>query len=526
MSGSACAGFSRQQGIMVLSPAEARFSPEARHWRIPFAIVNTAWRRRNCTAVLESLRVDGMEIDTAAIMFLHGKVGRLPVVEAGRFIPAALLGQWCRLSRAAGLGTRLPALLQHCGGALYKQIVQKVELFPELNRVANELIIPAGSLNLKVNQGYELEANFRVFPGGESCGFKMEVITANLQEQAGNWVAGELQLHSTYSDGRRSPMEVKELFRERGYDFVYLTDGHHTGKLTAGRWQEYEQELAHLSDNSICLFPGAETAVGSVEQEQGHLLVYGTNAGIAGLEEHTLSPQAMLDAALACDPTAPSSAAIAHPLLSFYPWKDFNVTGHSGMELFSGPAQLQFTLGSGPSRLWREEMARRAGSAINGKSFPSPRAGSDWHGYWFEPLRQYITWINVGPGWDRLAYSERKAAVDRALYEGRTVISRRGSLGWFTLNNHRIGDVIRGIPAGSSLNFQLQYHPAGKGAVDIYLYRDNLAETVFKETATLETGATFSRSLAAVFPGGRRFYWLYAQGADHVYSSPIFVSED
>ncbi|HOL17290.1 MAG TPA: hypothetical protein PLY40_03270 [Bacillota bacterium] len=526
MSGPARAGLSRQQEIMVVAPPEESFSPEARHWRIPFAIVSTAWRRRHCTAVLESLRVDGIEIDTAAIKFQHGNAGQLPVVEAGRFFPAALLGEWDSLSRASGGGARLPALLQHYCEALFKQITQKVELFPELNQVANELIIPAGRLNFKANRSYRLEAYFRVFPGGEKCGFTLEATAANLQKQAGNWVAGELQLHSTYSDGRRSPVEIRELFRERGYDFVYLTDGLHTGKLPADRWQEYQQELLRASDSRTCLFPGAETAVGSVEQEQGHLLIYGANTGIAGLEEHTRAPQAMLDAVLACDPAAPSSAAIAHPLLGFYPWKNFKVTGHSGMELFSGPAQLLFNLGSGPSRLWREEMARRAGSAASSQPFPSPRAGSDWHGYWFEPLRQYITWVNVEPGWDGLAYSERKAAVDRALYEGRTVISRRGSLGWFTLNNHRIGDIARGIPAGTTLDVQIHYRPAGKGAVDIYLYRDNLAETVFKATATLEAGAIFNRAFTAIFPGGLHFYWLYVQGADHVYSSPIFVSED
>jgi hypothetical protein len=43
-------------------------------------------------------------------------------------------------------------------------------------------------------------------------------------DQPGRFYRGNLHLHSTNSDGRRSPQETIASYRERGYDFVSLTD--------------------------------------------------------------------------------------------------------------------------------------------------------------------------------------------------------------------------------------------------------------------------------------------------------------
>ena len=43
-------------------------------------------------------------------------------------------------------------------------------------------------------------------------------------DKPGRFWRGNLHLHSTNSDGRRSPEETLAGYRERGYDFVSLTD--------------------------------------------------------------------------------------------------------------------------------------------------------------------------------------------------------------------------------------------------------------------------------------------------------------
>ena len=39
-----------------------------------------------------------------------------------------------------------------------------------------------------------------------------------------NWYKGNLHLHTTISDGQRTPEESFELYRGNGYDFVARTD--------------------------------------------------------------------------------------------------------------------------------------------------------------------------------------------------------------------------------------------------------------------------------------------------------------
>lgn len=83
-----------------------------------------------------------------------------------------------------------------------------------------------------------------------------------------------------------------------------------------------------------------------------------------------------------------------------------------------------------------------------------------------------------------------------------------------------------GEPAGTALPLFVEYRSTREGFVDIYIFRDDLAETVFHRSAYLAVGERMRWRDSVTFPGGRRLYWLYARGADFVYSSPVFVSEN
>ena len=45
-----------------------------------------------------------------------------------------------------------------------------------------------------------------------------------IDKQGVRWYKGNLHTHTTRSDGRKSPEEVADLYREQGYDFLALTD--------------------------------------------------------------------------------------------------------------------------------------------------------------------------------------------------------------------------------------------------------------------------------------------------------------
>ena len=62
----------------------------------------------------------------------------------------------------------------------------------------------------------------------------------------GNWYKGNLHLHSTNSDGVRTPEEVAKVYREHGYDFISFTEHEH---------YTYNQEL---DSEHFLIIPGTE----------------------------------------------------------------------------------------------------------------------------------------------------------------------------------------------------------------------------------------------------------------------------
>jgi len=233
----------------------------------------------------------------------------------------------------------------------------------------------------------------------------------------------------------------------------------------------------------------------------------------------------MVDAAREKEPGAPSFGAITHPL-GIYRWQDFTVFGHRGMEIMSGSLQFAFGLQGAPARLWRREVKRHLDRALETRDFPSPFTGTDWHGYWFEPLRGYVTWTYLSCDWDGLDYTGRKRAVDQSLFAGRVAASRRGSLGFFRLGGRDVGSVLRHVPGGTALPLTVEFRPACRGLTHLYVLQGNMEKIVFRQKGLFYPGQASRWQDSLVFPGGRQFYWLYAAGSDHVYTSPIFVSQD
>ena len=45
-----------------------------------------------------------------------------------------------------------------------------------------------------------------------------------LFKQDGNWYKGNLHMHTTLSDGKITPEEAYDIYWEKGYDFIAMTD--------------------------------------------------------------------------------------------------------------------------------------------------------------------------------------------------------------------------------------------------------------------------------------------------------------
>ena len=124
--------------------------------------------------------------------------------------------------------------------------------------------------------------------------------------QPGRFYRGNLHLHSTNSDGRRSPGETLQSYRERGYDFVSLTDHF----LPDGEGNPPSvSDVQHLNDASFVTIPGAEIHGPGLEcGEYWHIVANGLPLDFPWLREGETGPEVAARAH-----AAGAVISIAHP---------------------------------------------------------------------------------------------------------------------------------------------------------------------------------------------------------------------
>jgi len=160
-------------------------------------------------------------------------------------------------------------------------------------------------------------------------------------ELPGRFLKGNLHLHTTNSDGKLTPQEAVDHYREAGYDFLAITDHRHLTP-TEG-----------LNAAGIVLLPGMELHPGKGELGQTHHLV------AIGMESQIDLPA---DASLqdGLDLAVPRSrfAFIAHPYWTSVTYRDLlGLQGTIGVEVFN--ATCEFGIGRGDSGVqWDELLAR------------------------------------------------------------------------------------------------------------------------------------------------------------------------
>lgn len=323
------------------------------------------------------------------------------------------------------------------------------------------------------------------------------------------WVRADLQVHSGFhDDGRISLEELVREYGAAGYDVIYLTPH---ADLIGEHWAELDRLCRALSNPEIKLFPGLEVAV---KEDGGHLLAYGLEE-ISGLENQIYPGQVLADRVWGKGPIA--SVAVAHPFgRRAWNWAANPLDGSFGLEIMSG-LQTDFDLGGRAIRLWRRKWK-------NGPR-PSARTGSDWHGR-ITPLPAYSTYVRVPTGWLEMDWDRQKYFVDLALARGWTVVSKNGSLAVLSLRNRPPGSILCCPEPGEPLEFTLRFWPRLDGKYRLALILDDEVKTPVWEKR-LKIGVRFSGPYLWViqtrFPGGVHYYWLYGEGDDYLYTTPIVV---
>lgn len=239
------------------------------------------------------------------------------------------------------------------------------------------------------------------------------------------WV-GVIHVHSRHSDGRGTVDQILQAARRNRLDFVILTD-HDT---LAAR----PREGLH---GGVLLLVGCEVTCA----DSGHCLALGIDRPIP----RGLAPQQAVDAIK----RAGGLAFLAHPFdrgsplfRTHYPWRDWQVTGYDGLELWNFlvdwaegmryPWQaalgyallLRYVTGPNPDglSLWDRINAERF---AGGKPPLSVLGGADAHGYFtyrrsFRTVRTHVWAPRAGT-----PDADRKALL-QALQAGRCFLANDG----------------------------------------------------------------------------------------------------
>ncbi len=142
------------------------------------------------------------------------------------------------------------------------------------------------------------------------------------------WYKGNLHTHTTRSDGRLIPEAVVSLYREKGYDFLALTD-----HWSLSRTEERED---------ILLLSGCEYDVGATVQEGiYHIVGIGMESPPALRRSPSLTAQKIIDGIRAVG----GIAILAHPAWSLNrPEEAAKLTDLAGTEIYNSVSGLPWNV--------------------------------------------------------------------------------------------------------------------------------------------------------------------------------------
>lgn len=149
-------------------------------------------------------------------------------------------------------------------------------------------------------------------------------LTANLYEYAGN-----LHMHTPYSDGEAYHAQIAEAALQCGLDFIVVTDHNVLVRGVEGYYGDRQRGY-------VLLLTGEEVHDQTRLPQVNHFLAYGANNEVA---QCAADPQALIDAVNA----AGGAGFLAHPTDAIIPWVDeppipwvdWQVERYTGLEIWN-----------------------------------------------------------------------------------------------------------------------------------------------------------------------------------------------
>jgi hypothetical protein len=150
--------------------------------------------------------------------------------------------------------------------------------------------------------------------------------------------AGNMHMHTPYSDGERTHAGIAEAAIRAGLDFVIVTD-HNV-------WVDgVEGVYSARPGESVLLLVGEEVHDPRRRPQANHLLVYGAERELAA---YAANPQRLIDEVNASE----GICYLAHPVEraapafgeGAYPWVDWDIEAYTGIELWNYMSEFKSTL--------------------------------------------------------------------------------------------------------------------------------------------------------------------------------------
>jgi hypothetical protein len=207
------------------------------------------------------------------------------------------------------------------------------------------------------------------------------------------WLRGEMHCHTWHSDGDSSPEDLVALARERGLDFLAVTD-HNTTST--------HHELQNIAEPGLTLILGMECTTYA-----GHFNVWGSGEFI---DFRVATPEDMARVIHEAAATG-GLTSCNHPFFSGSEWEYPEVTSYQCMEVWNGPWH--------PGN--QAALDRWADLLATGARVPAV-GGSDWH------FRRQLTQVPPrAPGtptvWAYVTEKPSAEAILRAVRRGHVTLS-------------------------------------------------------------------------------------------------------
>lgn len=240
----------------------------------------------------------------------------------------------------------------------------------------------------------------------------------SLFKQDGNWYKGNLHMHTTLSDGKILPGEACDIYREKGYDFIAITD--HRKPSRAGEHK------------GMVLIPGAEWDYGNGrEYPVYHILSIGTESDLQLCDFYregklpvgnVITPQKIIDRINA----AGGIAILAHPAWSLMePGEMMDMKGIVAAEVYNSVSGVPWNANRADSSYYFDLWAAKGRlvpcvasddshwySGEQTRAFTMVQAEEKSVNGILEALRKGRFYASCGPRFEQVSYDEEQVIIE------------------------------------------------------------------------------------------------------------------